>query len=251
MCCTIDARSDNRPPRYRWPVAKIRVSRLAGADVVVDSSLLLVGPLLAFVLADNFYGPSGSRYLSAGIFVVALYTSIFLHECAHLLMGRAGGRQAHTVELALFGGVTLFDRPAARPGQLFATTIVGPIASIALGIGSLAVAQATTTWVGAVAWSLGVTNIFLGLFNLLPGLPLDGGQATRAIVWKLTGSQTSGLRATAWIGRGVAVLLVVVTLWRGDFSGTGMLNAVFAVVVAWTMWESATMALRSLVKGAR
>src|SRR4051794_21743883 len=166
-------------------------------------------------------------------------------------MGRAGGRQAHSIELALFGGVTLFDRPAARPGQLFATTIVGPIASILIGIGSLAVAQTTTTWLGAVAWSLGVTNVFLGMFNLLPGLPLDGGQATRAIVWKLTGSQTAGLRATAWIGRGVAVLLIVVALWRGDSSGTGMLNVVFALVVAWTMWEAATVTLRSLVGGAR
>ena len=228
-------------------MAKIRVSRLAGADVVIDGSLLFVGPLLALVLADNFYGPSGNRYLMAAVFVVALYASIFLHECAHLLMGRAGGRQAHTVELALFGGVTLFDRPAARPGQLFATTIVGPIASLLVGAASLAVATSTTTWIGAVAWSVGVTNIFLGLFNLLPGFPLDGGQAVRAIIWKITGSQASGLRATAHIGRCVAVLLVLATLWRVDLSGAGALNLVFAVVVAWTMWEAATSALRSLV----
>lgn len=222
------------------------MSRLAGADVVIDSSLLFMGPLLAFVLADNFYGPSGSRYLIAGIFVVALYASIFLHEYAHLLMGRAGGRQAQMIELALFGGVTVFDRPAARPGQQFATTIVGPITSILVGIASLAVAQSTTTWVGAVAWSLGVTNVFLGLFNLLPGLPLDGGHAVRAILWKITGSQTAGLRATAWIGRGVAVLLVLGALWRDDLKGAGALNLVFAVVIAWTMWEAATTALRSL-----
>lgn len=227
------------------------MTRLAGADVVIDSSLLFAGPLLAFVLADNFYGPSGSRYLIAGIFVLALYASIFLHECAHLLMGRAGGRQAHTVELALFGGVTLFDRPAARPGQLFATTIVGPIASLLVGAASIALAHMTTTWVGAVAWSLGVTNVFLGLFNLLPGFPLDGGQAVRAVIWKLTGSQLVGLRVTSWIGRGVAVLLILATLWQVDLSGSGALNLVFALVVAWTMWNAATAALRSLEGGAR
>jgi Zn-dependent protease len=232
-------------------VAQIRVGRLAGADVVVDSSLLLVGPVLAFVLADSFSSLPGSRYLIAGIFVVALYASIFVHECAHLLMGRAGGRQAHTIELMLFGGVTFFDRPAARPGQQFATAIVGPLASILVGIGSLALARETSGWVGAVAWSLGATNVLLGLFNLLPGLPLDGGHAVRAIVWKLTGRQTAGLRATAWIGRGVAVLLVGVTLFYSDFSGGSVLNVVFALFVAWLMWSASSTALRSLEGGER
>lgn len=222
---------------------------MAGADVIIDSSLLLVGPLLAFVFADNFDAPTGSRYLLAGIFVVALYVSIFLHESAHLLMGRATGRQARTIQLMLFGGVTVFDGRATRPGQQFMTAIVGPIASILVGVAALAVARLSTGWVDAIAWSLGVTNIFLGLFNLLPGLPLDGGQAMRAIVWKLTGRQTSGIRATAWIGRVVAVLLVLVTLWQSDFSGTWAVNLAFAILVAWIMWQAATAALRSLEVG--
>lgn len=225
------------------------MGRIAGAEVVLDSSLLLAGPLLAFIFADNFDGLRGSRYLIAGIFVVALYLSIFIHECAHLLVGRATGRQAQTIELMLFGGVTVFDSGATRPGQQFVTAIVGPIASILVGIGSLALAGVATGWVGAVAWSLGFVNILLGLFNLLPGLPLDGGQAMRAIVWKLTGRQTSGIRATAWIGRAVAVLLVLVTLWQSDFSGAWAVNLGFVILVAWIMWQAATAALRSLDMG--
>jgi Zn-dependent protease len=227
------------------------VGRIAGADVVLDSSLLIAGPLLAFIFADNFDGLSGSRYLIAGIFVVALYLSIFIHECAHLLVGRATGRGAQTIELMLFGGVTVFNSGATRPGQQFVTAIVGPIASILVGIGSLALADVFTGWAGAVAWSLGFVNIFLGLFNLLPGLPLDGGQAMRAIVWKLTGRQTSGIRATAWIGRAVAVLLVAVTLWQSDFSSAWAVNLAFVIFVAWIMWQAATAALRSLDVGTR
>jgi Zn-dependent protease len=230
-------------------VALVRVGRVAGAAIVIDSSLLFIGPLLAFVFADNFDGPGGSRYLIAGIFVVALYVSIFLHECAHLLVGRATGRQARTIELMLFGGVTLFEGTALRPGQQFLTAIVGPIASILVGVASLVVADLSTGWLDAVAWSLGVTNVFIGLFNLLPGLPLDGGQVMRAIVWKLTGRQTAGIRATAWIGRAVAVLLVLLTLWQSDFSGTWVINLVFALVVALMMWQAATAALRSLDVG--
>jgi Zn-dependent protease len=230
-------------------VALVRVGRVAGAEVLLDSSLLIAGPLLALIFADNFYGPSGGRYLIAGIFVVALYVSIFIHECAHLLMGRVTGRQARTIELMLFGGLTVFEGRATRPGQQFVTAIVGPIASILVGAGSLAVAELATGWIGAVAWSLGATNIILGLFNLLPGLPLDGGQAMRAIVWKLTGRQTSGIRATAWIGRAVAVLLVVVTLMQSGFRGNWAINLAFVVLVAWIMWQAATAALRSLEMG--
>lgn len=224
----------------------IRVGRVAGTDVVIDQSLLFVGPLMAWVLADNFYGSSGNRYVMAAAFVVALYVSIFVHECAHLLVGRATGRHAHQIELMLFGGVTVFDRGAIRPGQQFLTAIVGPLASLVVGGGALLAAQHMGSWVGDVAWSLGVTNIVLGLFNLLPGLPLDGGQAMRAIVWKITGRQTAGIRATAWIGRGVAILLVLATLWASDFSGGWAMNLVFALIVAWTMWQAASAALASL-----
>lgn len=227
------------------------MGQIAGARVVIDTSLLIVGPLLALVLADSFDGLPGSRYLIAGIFVVAFYASIFVHECAHLVMGRIGGRQAESIELMLFGGVTLFNRRATRPGQQFATAIVGPLASLLVGAASFALAQATTSWVSAVAWSLGITNVILGLFNLLPGLPLDGGHAMRAVVWKITGRETAGIRATAWIGRGIAVLLVLVTLWRSEFTGNWIINVVFAAAVAMMMWQAASMALRSLDLSAR
>ena len=150
----------------------------------------------------------------------------------------------------LFGGVTVFEGTATRPGQQFVTAIVGPHRVDPGGCRFAAVAELSTGWIGAVAWSLGVTNIVLGVFNLLPGLPLDGGQAMRAIVWKLTGRQTSGIRATAWIGRAVAVLLVLVTLVMSDFSGTWAINLAFVILVAWIMWQGQPRAaLRSLEMG--
>jgi Zn-dependent protease len=228
-----------------------RIGRVAGADVLIDPSLLLIGPLIVLILADQFSDAAfGNRYVMAAAFVIALYASIFTHEFAHLLMGRATGRQASRIELMLFGGVTLFDRGAAGPGQQFLTAIVGPIASLAVGAVSLFVAHSTTSWVGAVAWSLGVTNVFLGLFNLLPGLPLDGGQAMRAAVWKLTGRQAAGIIATAWIGRVIAVALVVASLWISDLSRSDwVVNLGFALLVAWTMWEAASQALRYVERG--
>jgi Zn-dependent protease len=229
----------------------LRIGRIAGADVLIDPSLLLIGPLLIFMFADNFDGPGPGRgYALAAIFIVVLYASIFIHELAHLLMGRASGRQADSVVLMLFGGVTQFEEGPRGPGQQFLTAIVGPIASLAVGAASLFVASTATGWVTSVAWSLGVTNIFLGLFNLLPGLPLDGGHALRAIIWKLTGRVTAGIVATAWIGRAVAVALVMLTLLVVDRDrGDWVISLVFAVFVAWMMWRAAGDALKYVQRG--
>lgn len=229
----------------------LRIGRVAGADVLIDPSLVLIGPLLIFLFADQFDGPGpGHGYALAAIFVVALYASIFVHECAHLLMGRAGGRSAHSIVLMLFGGVTQFDEGPRGPGQQFLTAVVGPAASLAVGAASLFVADTATGWVTSVAWSLGVTNVFLGLFNLLPGLPLDGGQAVRAVIWKLTGRVTAGIIATAWIGRAVAVLLVIVTALLVDRDQTDWIISLgFALIVAWMMWRAASDALHYVQRG--
>lgn len=230
-------------------MAELRVGRVVGADVVIDSSLLLMGPIIVVLLAGQFDAVPGIQpYAIAALYVVGLYASIFLHEFAHLLMGRAGGRSARRIELMLFGGVTMFDEGATRPGQQFLTSIVGPVTSLAIGAGALAfTSSGAHGWVGFVVHWLGWTNIVLGLFNLLPGLPLDGGHAVRAVIWKLTGRQAAVIVATAWIGRVVAVLVVAVTVWRTDFSGTGwIVNVGLAVLVAATMWQAATGALRSV-----
>lgn len=228
-----------------------RLGRVAGADVLIDPSLLFIGPLLIFLFADQFDGPGPGRgYALAGIFIVALYASIFIHELAHLLMGRAGGRQADSIVLMLFGGVTQFDEGPRGPGQQFLTAIVGPIASLAVGAASLFVANSASGWLTSVAWSLGVTNIFLGLFNLLPGLPLDGGQAVRAVIWKLTGRVTAGIVATAWIGRAVAVALVLASVLLVDRDrGDWIVSIGFALIVAWMMWRAAGDALKYVQRG--
>lgn len=228
-----------------------RIGRVAGADVLIDPTLLFVGPLLIFTFADQFDGPGPGRgYVLAAVFVVALYASIFVHELAHLLMGRAGGRSADAIVLMLFGGVTQFHEGPRGPGQQFLTAVVGPTASLAVGAASLWVADTVSGWPASVAWSLGVTNIFLGIFNLLPGLPLDGGHAMRAIIWKLTGRVTAGIVATAWIGRAVAVALVLLSVLITDRSSADWIVSLgFALIVAWMMWRAASDALAYARRG--
>jgi Zn-dependent protease len=89
-------------------------------------------------------------------------------------------------------------------------------------------------------------NIVVGVFNLLPGLPLDGGRALRATVWQVSGRPDAGTRIAAWVGRLIAVALVVVTFLRVDYGGpTWSVDLAFAVLVAWFLWEGASYALKT------
>jgi Zn-dependent protease len=121
---------------------------------------------------------------------------------------------------------------------------VGPLVSIAIGVGCFVVDPAS-----AVIAALGWINVVIGVFNLFPGLPLDGGRALRAAIWKVSGRPDAGTRVAGWVGRLIAVALVVVTLLQVDFQGpTWSVDVAFAVLVAWFLWEGAGHALAQ-VKG--
>jgi signal transduction histidine kinase len=126
------------------------------------------------------------------------------------------------------------------------------LASLAIALGAFAAVDAmgygTTS---DVVWSIAWVNLMVAGFNMLPGLPLDGGRVFRAIVWQVTGREETGVRVAAWIGRAAAVAVVVVALiFRGDSRDT-VINLAIALFVAWFLWEGASDALRNAGRAAR
>jgi Zn-dependent protease len=220
-----------------------RIARIGGVDILIGPSLLLMGALLVFVFAPRFDDGADpmSGYTGAALFVLGLYASVFLHELAHLAAARGFGLGVRSITLHLFGGVTAIDGPGRTAFQEFVIAVVGPLVSVAIGLGCLLNDGGHT-----VVASLGWINIVVGLFNLLPGLPLDGGRAIRALIWQVSGQPDAGTRVAAWAGRVIAVALVVVTLLRVDFnSPTWSVDVAFAVFVGWFLWEGASHALSS------
>ena len=143
----------------------------------------------------------------AAIFVVALYVSVFLHEVAHVVAARSFGMRVPSVTLHLLGGETAIEGESRTPWQELVTAIVGPLVSLAIGLG--AESGRPARWspgvLHDVVWSVGWVNILIAVFNMLPGLPLDGGRVFKAVVWQLTGREQTGTRVAAWIGRFAAV----------------------------------------------
>src|SRR5690606_2165071 len=159
-------------------------------------SLLVMGLILVLVFAPQFDRLGGNPYVVAAVFVLALYASILVHEIAHVVAARAFGMRVPSVTLHLLGGETYLEGESRRPVQEFVTAVVGPLTSLAIGLAAWWTAlQLPPGLAYAVLWSVGFINILVAGFNMLPGLPLDGGRVFRALIWGVTGNESAGVLA--------------------------------------------------------
>jgi Zn-dependent protease len=227
-----------------------RIGSLGGIPVYLARSW----PIIAILIVALF-GPTldtGSRstvtaYLIAFGYAALLLVSVLLHEAAHALAARWKGQRVDRVVADMWGGHTVYDATRSTPGSVAFIAAVGPVTNLLLGaIGWLALPLVTgdvaTRLVDGLTW----TNLLVGVFNLVPGLPLDGGQIVSALVWRVTGKRSAGLVAAGWLGRIVALVLLV---WQavlpavsGEDSGFGVL---LWVVIALFLWKGASDAIRS------
>ena len=243
------------PEAPSHPAGTWRIGRVAGVDLLARPSLLLMGVVLVVLFAPQFDDETRtSPYAIAAVFVVALYASVLLHEVAHVLAARGFGMHVPSVTLHLLGGETAIEGESRTPWQELVTAIVGPIVSLAIGLaGHQAAGVLGPGVLHDVVWSIGWVNIFIAAFNMLPGLPLDGGRVFKAAIWQLTGRETTGTRIAAWIGRVAAVGLVAVTLLLVNTSDDRWTtyDLVIGAVVAWFLWDGAGQALRHSTRNAR
>ncbi len=241
----------NPPPR-----GTIRFGRLGGADLVARPSLLAMGVVLVVLFAPRFQAEARtSAYLLAASFVLALYVSVLVHELAHLGVARAFGMRVPSVTVHLLGGETAIEGESRTPWQELLTSVVGPLASLGIGLLAHALADGSDGVARDLWWSIGWVNLLVAAFNMLPGLPLDGGRVLRALVWMATRSERLGVVVTAWIGRVAAVGISAFVLWRAaqgeTWSARWWLDVVLVAFVASFHRVGATGALRGADRGTR
>ena len=228
----------------------VALGRVFGVPVFVSWTTLL---LITFI-AVTYTGPrdtSGQPTRSYGVavaFAVLLLFSVFLHELGHCVVSQGVGVPVRSITLYMLGGVTMTDAEARDPARSYLITIAGPLVSLTLGAaGVLALHALPGDGVAhQLALDLTVANLVLGAFNLLPGLPLDGGQLLRAAVWKLTGSRSTATRAAGWTGRGIAVAVVLLGLAMVRVGGSAAYpSMLWSTLVAVFVWVGATQAMRA------
>ncbi|MEG3439664.1 site-2 protease family protein [Pannus brasiliensis CCIBt3594] len=211
--------------------ANWRIGSLFGIPFYINSSWFLI---LAFFTLLNATDERIQRvagdipYLAWSIgfgISLLLFLSVLLHELGHSLTARSQGIEVNSITLFLFGGLASIDRESRTPNEALRVAIAGPTVSFLL-FGALSLTDRLFNLNPIASYMvsyLAEINLFLGLFNLIPGLPLDGGQILKAIVWKATGDRFTGIRwagvsgqAIGWLGILIGIVLVLLT---GDVTG--------------------------------
>jgi Zn-dependent protease len=223
-----------------------RIGSIGGVEIRVDPSLFLIATLVTFNLWLQFserfrHLGSGTAVSLAGVTAVLFFASILVHELAHAGMSIARRIPVLGITLWMFGGATHARVEARGPADEFLVTVVGPLSSAALG-GLFLVLNTTARGLGGpVAFMfgyLGVINLLLAAFNLLPGFPLDGGRLLRSGIWKLTGSLSTATRVAGRIGQGVALLIVAYGLYRAvEARALGV--ALWPALIGWFLYRAA------------
>ncbi|NDJ86195.1 MAG: site-2 protease family protein [Chloroflexi bacterium] len=254
--------------------SSLKIGRFFGINIRIDWSWLLIFFLITWNLAASFDQihddwQTGSVLALAVIAAVLFFASVLIHELAHSLVAQARGVPVRSITLFLFGGVSNIERDPDTPKSEFLITIVGPLASIILGVillvagniiaapigdtvsdpeatfGDLEPAATLFLWLGSI-------NLLLGFFNLIPGFPLDGGRLLRSALWASTGNLRQATRWASWVGQGIAWLFIVtgIAMVFGaqiPIFGTGVVGGLWLAFIGWFLNSAAVATYQRVV----
>jgi len=204
-------------PRVR---GNLRLFRVFGFEVKLNLTWLLLAFLITWTLGAGLFPseypdlPRATHWWMGLAGAVGILFSIVFHELTHSLVARHFGLPIRGITLFIFGGVAEMEREPARPQVEFLMAVAGPIASLVLaglllGIESVAQSGGWPTAVIGVVHYLGLVNLVLAIFNLVPAFPLDGGRMLRAALWRWTGDLHRATQIASQIGAGFGIALMV------------------------------------------
>jgi Zn-dependent protease len=227
----------------------VSLGRIAGIHVGLNWSLLVVVALIAWSLAGSILpsaapGQALAAYWTAGVIsAIVFLLSLLAHELAHSIVAERRGVRVEGITLWLFGGVSQFSSDTTSPGSSALITFVGPLTSLVLGaiftvlaaalsgVANVRLLQATLSWLGYI-------NFLLGLFNLLPAFPLDGGRIVQALIWLRTGDRLRATRIAARVGMVFAFLMIAYGLVSFVILGNPF-NGIWWVFLGWFLLSAA------------
>jgi Zn-dependent protease len=232
---------------WRRLVDRVPVGRLAGFPVYLSPSWLLFAAGLIFGYARVLHhAPGPLAYPLAVALVGSLLGSVLVHELGHALVCRRYGIGVRAVTVELVGGYTEMDRDAPAPRAEAAVSLAGPALSLLLGVlaAALVAVLPRHTVARQLAFQVAASNLLIAAFNLLPGLPLDGGRVLLAAVWAVTGDPYRGSRIAGWVGRGVALVCLVGAVLLATRGGPALIVGAAVAFVAVGVAQGAGEAVR-------
>jgi len=232
-----------------------RLFSFRGISIRIDLSWLIIFLLVVWSLAA-FYYPSqggfagwswGLRIAVAIVTALIFFLSVLLHELAHSLVAQSRSIPVTSITLFIFGGAAAIAEEPKRAGDEFLMAIVGPITSLIIGGIFWAIYFFFgSSWapLAAVSYWIGLVNILLAGFNLLPGFPLDGGRVLRSIIWAATKNLVKSTRIATYIGRLVGYAMIAYGIFL-IFGGLWF-NGIWLIFIGWFLENAATQSFRQL-----
>jgi Zn-dependent protease len=236
-------------PQQRDPQPGIVIARPFGIPVYISPYWFLIAGVFVLLYSNSLQQAvhGNLRYLVAAVFVVLLYASVLVHELSHCLVARAFGLPVRRVLLYPLGGFSEIEKEAPTPAREFLVAAAGPtislvLAAVGYGLSRLIPFGTAHVLVTQLMWA----NLLVGLFNLLPGLPLDGGRMLRAGIWKISHRPDAATIGAAWTGRVIAAALLIVpfALFARDSNTNQIFDAAWLAVIAAFMWLGAGQAIK-------
>ena len=228
----------------------IRVGNLFGIPLYVNPSWFLVLGLVTLtysnILAAQFPDLGGGLSWGLGLLTALLmFASVLAHELGHSFVALSQRIRVHSITLFLFGGLANLDRESATPGQAFQVAIAGPaVSAILFGIATfLQLKIGTFSPLSAILGLLASINFALALFNLLPGLPLDGGNILKALVWKLTNNPYRGIEFAGRLGQLLGWAAIAIGLI--PLFAFGSFGNIWYVSIGWFLLRNARFAAQN------
>jgi Zn-dependent protease/CBS domain-containing protein len=223
----------------------IGIGRIFGVRIGLHPSWFVIAVLVTYSMAagqlpQDFPGWGGALYWVVGVAISLLFfTSVLAHELSHALVARRFGLQVRDITLFIFGGAATLEGDAKRPRDEALIAAAGPLTSLVIGAAlwgiEAAVGQAQ---IAAVVGWLGFINVTLGIFNLIPAFPMDGGRVLRAILWKVRGDRLAATRNAAFVGRGFGYLLIAAGVFL-LFNSQQPFTGVWLALIGWFLSNAA------------
>src|SRR5271157_393225 len=228
----------------------IKLGKISGIEIGLHYSWFVIAALIVFSLGQHFHhvNPNWSMWqvwITALLTAALFFITLLLHELAHSLVAQKRGLRISAITLFALGGVSQMQDDATDAKTEFWVAIAGPITSLIIGFGCWAIAaglgwhystEPHTAVTEVLVW-LGYINIGLGLFNLIPGFPLDGGRVLRSIIWGITKNADRSTRIAARVGQVVALLFILDGIWQ-FFHGAGF-GGLWIAFIGWFLMDAA------------
>lgn len=251
----------------------LRIGRILGIGIFIDWSWIIIFVLVTWNLAAGVlpqWHPEWNPALSwsvAAAGAILFFASVLLHELSHSVVAKAQGLPVRRITLFMFGGVSSLEREPSSSRSEFLIAAVGPLTSILLGVVFFALATIAADGLIAVdslasisrldplstllLW-LGPINVLVGLFNLVPGFPLDGGRILRSLLWWVTGSLRRATRWAAGVGQFIAWLFIFagIAMILGvsiPIFGAGLLGGFWLAFIGWFLNNAAIASYRQVI----